>query len=289
MCQQVAGQRLGNIGIGGIAGYVPGYMVTAVFSQQFGADRRPVVLDRRKPRHRGMTIRLQCREQGAFEHDARQGWRMIDRGNPAERLVIVGACLDPHRTLRRSRQHDVTRDSHADIPAPEPVEPCGCEQCRIDLARGELCQPCVDIAAKQDGPDIGPQPQQLCTPARRTRADRRALRQRIDACRTDQPVANIGARQHRRDPDHGGANCLDILHRMHRAIDLAVDQRPVEFLGPQRLAADVGQRPVLHPVAGGANHDDFDRVPAPAMRCAQRTPYQIRLDKGERRTTRTET
>ena len=50
------------------------------------------------------------------------------------------------------------------------------------------------------------------------------------------------------------------LQRMHRAVDAASAQRFVDFLGEQRLAADVGQRPVLHLVAAGADDDGVDRL-----------------------------
>ena len=45
---------------------------------------------------------------------------------------------------------------------------------------------------------------------------------------------------------------------MHREIDRAVDQRLVDLLGEQPLAADVGERPVLHHVSGRADRAQFD-------------------------------
>ena len=121
---------------------------------------------------------------------------------------------------------------------------------------------------------------------RRTGADRRAVRQVGDRRRADDPVAHVGARQHRGDRDRRRADRLDILHRMHRAIDVAAEQRAVEFLGPQRLAADLGERAVLHLVAGGPDHDDLDRD---AVRRDQRVAHHARLDERERRAAGAET
>ena len=47
---------------------------------------------------------------------------------------------------------------------------------------------------------------------------------------------------------------------MHRKIDAAVDQRLVDLLGEQPFAADLGKPPVLHPIAGRADRDDFHHL-----------------------------
>ena len=52
---------------------------------------------------------------------------------------------------------------------------------------------------------------------------------------------------------------------MNRGMGLACQKGEVEFLGPQRLAADIGERAILNAIAAGANRHDFDRVLAPAM------------------------
>ncbi len=52
---------------------------------------------------------------------------------------------------------------------------------------------------------------------------------------------------------------------MHREVDFARHQRGVEFLGPQRLAADLRQGPILHRVAGSPHGDDLDGIGTPAM------------------------
>src|SRR3546814_4848524 len=63
----------------------------------------------------------------------------------------------------------------------------------------------------------------------------------------------------RRDPDLRRADRLHILHRMNGRVDVATQKRRIQLLGPQRLAADLGERPVLHAVAGGGKGDKRDR------------------------------
>ena len=74
-----------------------------------------------------------------------------------------------------------------------------------------------------------------------------------------------------------------ILHAVDGQIGFPGDQRPVQFLGPERLAPDVRERPVLNPVATGLDGDDFDRVGGPAMGGDQRLRGHARLRQGERR------
>ena len=45
---------------------------------------------------------------------------------------------------------------------------------------------------------------------------------------------------------------------MHGEVDLALEQRRLELLAEQTLAAELGQRPVDHPVAGGPHHHGLD-------------------------------
>src|SRR3546814_14232414 len=72
---------------------------------------------------------------------------------------------------------------------------------------------------------------------------------------------------------------------MHGEIDLAAGQRTVQLLGPERLAADVRERPVLNPVAAGLHHDDLDRAFIPAMARPQRLHRHMRLPQRERAAT----
>src|SRR5258708_7881200 len=70
---------------------------------------------------------------------------------------------------------------------------------------------------------------------------------------------------------------------MDAKVDFAFQQRAVELLGPQRLAADLGQRPVLHLIAGGFDLDDLDPAVGPALRGFDRRGDLARLRQRKRR------
>ena len=91
---------------------------------------------------------------------------------------------------------------------------------------------------------IGAVAQQLRLPAQRSRADARTLRQGREAwcLLRKKHVARVVARQHAGDLQPLGQPSLDILQRMHGEVDMAVDQRLIDLLGEQALAADLGKR-----------------------------------------------
>ena len=111
---------------------------------------------------------------------------------------------------------------------------------------------------------VRPALQQLRLAAQRRGADDAALRQlgKRSAPARDQRVARILARQRRGEDDRLRQPRRQVLDRMHRQIDPPVQQRLVDLLGEQALAADLGQRPVEDPVAGGLDDDHLDRRPA---------------------------
>ena len=64
---------------------------------------------------------------------------------------------------------------------------------------------------------------------------------------------------------------------------LAGEQRQIELLGPQCLAADIGKWPVLYPVSAGLDGDDLDAARFPAVGQLKCVSDQARLDEGKRR------
>ena len=69
---------------------------------------------------------------------------------------------------------------------------------------------------------------------------------------------------------------------MHGEIDAAVEQRLLDLLGEQALAADLGQRAVLDRVAGGADDDELDRVLAHIQGGRQPGAHRARLHQRQR-------
>ncbi len=75
---------------------------------------------------------------------------------------------------------------------------------------------------------------------------------------------------------------------MHGQIDLAVEQRRVDLLREQALAANLAQRPVLHIVAGGLDNLNLERIFRQAMRRHQTITGLIGLGKRQRRAARSD-
>ena len=92
----------------------------------------------------------------------------------------------------------------------------------------------------------------------------------------DEGVARVLALGDRGDDQARRQLGRHVLHRMDGAVDAAVQQRLLDLLGEQPLAADLQQPAVLHAVAGGGDRDQRrDRArrrsgPRPARRrCAR--------------------
>ena len=94
----------------------------------------------------------------------------------------------------------------------------------------------------------------------------------------DQRVAGILAGQRAGEDDAGGQLGFQVLQAVHGEVDAAVQQRLVDLLGEQALAAEVGQAAVLHRIAGGADDGGFGGSVG-----SQGVDHQAGLDQGERR------
>ena len=123
--------------------------------------------------------------------------------------------------------------------------------------------------------------------ARRRGADDRALGQLVDRFGADQPVLHVAARPDGGDGDLARADRLHVLQGMDAEIDFLLDQRAVELLGPELLAADLRERAVLDPVARRLDHLDLHEVGRPAVRDLQRRGDLVGLRQCQGRTTRT--
>ena len=69
---------------------------------------------------------------------------------------------------------------------------------------------------------------------------------------------------------------------MHREVDAAVEQRLLDLLGEQALAADLGQRAILDDVARGPDHRDLDRLGRDAMSGREPRAHLMRLPQRQR-------
>ena len=75
-----------------------------------------------------------------------------------------------------------------------------------------------------------------------------------------------------------------VLHRVDGEVERALEQSGLDLLGEQALAADLGQRPVLDPVALRAHDHDLDRgVVEAGLGREQGRLDHARLRQGQRR------
>ena len=146
----------------------------------------------------------------------------------------------------------------------EPLQAGERQQRGVDLAVLELAQPRLDIAAQRRHVEVGPQPLGDRLPPQRGGADRGAARQFGERFRlaADEHVARVLALEAGRQ--HAGPAAktvgMSLAECTARSMRRSM-QRLLDLLGEQALAADLGQRPVLDRVAGGADDHEFDRAP----------------------------
>ena len=134
----------------------------------------------------------------------------------------------------------------------EPENAGGREQRRVVLARGDLPDPRVDVPADRADLEVGSERAQLGGAAQAARPDDGSLRQvgqRLALAR-DETVAHVLPPRHRADDDAFGVLRGQILQRVHGEVDLAVAERPLELLGEEPLAADLGKRLAASPGCG---------------------------------------
>jgi hypothetical protein len=102
----------------------------------------------------------------------------------------------------------------------------------------------------------------------------------------DQRVTYVLARQISGDCDAVGHDRGQILGRVDRGVDRAGEERGVDFLGEKALAADVGEWPILNPIARRPNDLKRDSFDLAATRRGQQAAGLVRLGQRQRRTAR---
>ena len=175
---------------------------------------------------------------------------------------------------------------------PEPAQACRGEDQRVVLAGIELAQPRVEVAADRRESRPGKQPRELRDAADAARADRRrAAKQRDEISsvstvrlsaghssvvsgfsRTGSTTASRGSSRGSTPPmasPSGSTAGMSLLLCTARSISPR-EQRVLDLLDEQPLAADLGQRRILQPIAGGLDHDDARRRAAAARRSPRR-------------------
>ncbi len=152
----------------------------------------------------------------------------------------------------------------------------------------KLAQAGLDVATKLDDPQIGPPRQELRPAPQARRADNRPLGQIAEraVAQRDKGIAHILARQIGVDQQPVRLVDRHVLHRMHGDVDAAVQQRILDLAGEQALAADLLERAVLHPVAGGLDHHDLEGVAGQSECRHQAVTRLMRLGQSQQRAAR---
>ena len=176
------------------------------------------------------------------EMTQRSAVSIVDGARAGERRVVIGACLDQQRSLAR-RRHQLA----AGAPPASEKRPsrrarpgAGAPARRPRLRRAP--QPRVDIATELDdlrGPRAARGAGQRgagCSyqPGRRIRATRTRPK--------PQSTSRGSWRRDRGDRSALSQLARDVLGRVHRDVDLAGEQRPLERGGPARLVVERARR-----------------------------------------------
>ena len=262
--------------------------VRPVFAEKLGAKAKITVLESAERSERRMTASPKCPGQGPFRRDAVKRDGIADSRQDTLRARVVRAAFHTDHRLPGGRQHDLGWNCSTRIDL-EPLETSRCKQGCVHFAGFNFAQPGFDIPPDSDDPQIGPQPAKLrCAPWRRS-SDRCSLLKSIDAFGTNETIANVAPRPDCSKMNLFGPNGLDVLHRMDAEIHFVLEQRTIELLGPQRLAADSGERPVLDHIASRFDLHDLNPAIGPALSGFDCGRDLARLSQRQRRSASPET
>ena len=121
--------------------------------------------------HGCVTTGFQYAHGGPLGGQGGEGVRVMHARDRRPHPLVVRARLERQRSLP-GRGDEVERLRRA--LQPQPLQPGGGEDDRVDLARVELAQARVDVAAQLHDLEVGPHGEQLRAPAQRGGADPRA-------------------------------------------------------------------------------------------------------------------
>jgi hypothetical protein len=195
-------------------------------------------------------------EETSLGRDQTRAGGVVDRAsNQAQDLCIFRAYGNRESSLPRRREHRRRGDALSDpVLEPQPDEAGRRQQDRSPLGvRIEFGQPGVHVPAEIDDPEVRPVIQQLRPPPETAGGQDGAVRDSRPADRlvADQRISRILPLAHGPQHDAVGQIGRQILERMHREIDAAIQQGVIDLPGEQGPAADPSQRNIGHHVSGG--------------------------------------
>jgi hypothetical protein len=172
----------------------------------------------------------------------------------------------------------------------EPLQARDRQQGSVHLTFGELAQTRVHVAAQGNHREVRADAQHLGLAAQAGGAQHGALGQigQPSAVAREKGIARVLARQNRGNRQTGRQPGRHVFHGMGCDVDGPGQQGFLDLLGEQALAADLGQRPVAHPVAGGLDCHDLHGAGdcQGSVRFGQAAFYLPRLGQGQWATAR---
>ncbi len=174
----------------------------------------------------------------------------------------------------RGRSHRAALVAEMREENPRRVSPAAASDEEIVLARVQLAQSRVEIPAHVLERGLRKQRAQLCDAPHAAGADAPGAHSIGDALQIlgSDPRTGTGVRpqhaqhegisgvftlQHGADLQPIGQHCRHVLAAVHREIDLAVQQRVLDFLDEQALAPDFRERTLLQAIARCLDDDDL--------------------------------
>ncbi len=246
--------------------------------------RNGVARDRRMAGDRRAARAVEHAEKGTLAAGKRPAVSVIDRATSMSRVrVVVLARLDADRALPHRRQKFVdhsstqSRRARSARAASGRPAPAGSRRPRRSSSlRSRVSTLPRSGTTSQIGPQpLAASPAGAATPCRRSRrAGSSATRLGLaaDEARRAGPRAGRSAEG---QAIAGSTVGMSLEECTARSI-APCEQRLLDLLGEQALAAGLRQRPVLMQVAGGANHLDLDAAGVDAMRRRQRAARVMR-------------
>ena len=149
----------------------------------------------------------------------------------------------------------------------------------VEVAGVDFAEPRLDVAPEQANVEVRPDASQLRLSPQRCRTHHGPERQvdEVDPIPRNESVPHVFTRQKACQRKAGRQHRRQVLGRMDREVDVGGQQRRIEFLREEPLAARFGQRTILDRIACRADFQDGDRRLRPALGRRQSAARLVRL------------
>ena len=236
----------------------------------------------RQGRYRQAAVTSQGLVHGAFGVYAKTGFRVVEGGDEGAGSSVIPTNFDANGSLSHSREGVFHRERGADpFRQTQALETGGGEDDGVIETRIHLAQAGGDIAAQVVHLQMGKAGQQLRPAAQAGTADPRARREGggVRIAGGDEGVTHVF-------PDQDGGDLQprrlmggDVFHGMNGQIHPAIQERVLDFLDKEALAADGVERDVQESVTAGGERNDLHG--GPRVEAEDAVAHVFRLPEGQ--------